>query len=228
LHEKNLRIRVNFVIITVVKPAPVLYPKQKRILSFIQTYIDDHGHGPALHDIAQGVGLKAVSTVHAHLKRLERKGVLRRSSEKGYQLLREAVVNSLEAATAAAASAVRIPLVGVNSAGLPIEAIEERSETVDIDPSLMGRQETYALRVRGESMQDHHICDGDIVIVEKQDSAHNGETVVALLEDGTVTLKDFYREKNGFRLQARNPAYAPLIVQKLQIQGKVIGLIRRY
>ena len=201
---------------------PVLYPKQKRILDYIRGYCSEHGHGPRLQEIADAVGLRALSTVHAHLERLEKKGVLRRSAEKGY-LLDDTVSSG-----SGFAKSVSVPVAGVISAGLPIEAIEDSSETVEIDPSLMGRNETYALRVKGQSMQDHHICDGDVVLIEKQDNVRNGETVVALLDDGTVTLKDLYREKKGYRLQPRNPSFPPIYIDKLTVQGKVIGLIRKY
>ncbi len=208
------------------KTIPVLYPKQKRILNFIQKYVQENGHGPALTDIAHGVGLKAVSTVHAHLERLQKKGVIRRDGQKNILFLESG--NTFELPVRISASLASIPLLGIIAAGLPIEAIEDRSETIEVDPSMLGRHETYALRVRGQSMQDHHICDGDIVVVEKQDTARNGETVVALLDDGTVTLKDFYKEKSGFRLQPRNPAFPPIHVKSLRVQGRVIGLLRRY
>ena len=206
---------------------PVLYTKQKRILEFIRDYCGEHGHGPRLQEIADAMGLRALSTVHAHLERLEKKGVLQRSPDKGY-IIDDRVNSGLSTQHPALSKSISVPLAGNISAGLPIEAIEDGSETVEVDPSLMGKRETYALRVKGQSMQDHHICDGDIVLVEKQDTARNGETIVALLDDGTVTLKDLYKEKNGYRLQPRNPAFPPLLVKRLQVQGRVIGLLRRY
>ena len=212
---------------------PVLYTKQKRILEFIRDYCGERGHGPKLQEIADAMGLRALSTVHAHLERLEKKGVLRRSPDKGY-IMDDSVTSGfrLQASGFSGGSgiskSISVPLAGNISAGLPIEAIEEGSETVEVDPSLMGRGETYALRVKGQSMQDHHICDGDVVLIEKQANARNGETVVALLDDNTVTLKDYYKEKTGFRLQPRNPAFPPIYVKQLTIQGRVIGLLRRY
>ena len=206
---------------------PILYTKQKRILEYIRDYCGEQGHGPRLQEIADAMGLRALSTVHAHLERLEKKGVLRRSSDKGY-IIDDTVRSGSRLQASGFSKSVSVPVAGNISAGLPIEAIEEGSETVEVDPSLMGKRETYALRVKGQSMQDHHICDGDIVLVEKQTSTRNGETVVALLDDGTVTLKDLYKEKSGYRLQPRNPAFPPLFVKQLQVQGRVIGLLRRY
>jgi repressor LexA len=120
-----------------------------------------------------------------------------------------------------------LPLAGTIAAGRPIEAVEDR-ESLDLEDMFVTPHGTYVLRVRGDSMIEDSICDGDFVIVERRDHARDGEMVVALIDDGEATLKRLYREKNGIRLQPANPAYEPIIVQDVQIQGVVVGVIRRF
>jgi repressor LexA len=120
-----------------------------------------------------------------------------------------------------------LPLVGTIAAGQPIEAIEHR-ESLDLEEMFVSAHENFVLRVRGDSMIGDNICDGDYVIVEQRETAHNGETVVALLDDGEATLKRLYRTRNGVRLEASNPEYEPIFAKNIQIQGVVIGVLRRY
>jgi repressor LexA len=121
----------------------------------------------------------------------------------------------------------RLPLVGTIAAGRPIEAIEER-EVLDLEELFVSPHQTFVLRVRGDSMIDDRICDGDYVVAEKRQTARDGETVVALLDNGEATLKRFYRERDGVRLEAANPNYQPIRTKHLQIQGVVVGVVRKY
>ena len=123
--------------------------------------------------------------------------------------------------------ATRLPLAGTIAAGCPIEAIEQ-SESLDLEEMFVSPSGNFALRVRGDSMIDDQICDGDYVVVEKRETASNGETVVALLEDGEATLKRFYRERGSIRLQPANPNYEPIVTKNVSIQGVVVGIIRKY
>ena len=195
-----------------------LAPVQRQTLEFLRNFIAEHHYAPTLKDIAQHIGVKSLSTAHFHLERLEQKGFIKRGSD--------GMMEIVDAATPELGpTAVR--LVGVIAAGMPIEAIENPT-TIDIPSSMIdGRGEVYCLEVSGESMIDAHICDGDIVVVKKQDSADNGQIVVALLEDGTATLKTYRRLKNGkVMLIPANPALQPITLDKVSVQGRIIGVIR--
>jgi repressor LexA len=198
-----------------------LAPVQRRTLEYLRSFISANGFGPTLKDIASFIGVRSPSTAHFHLSRLEGKGFIRRGDDGSFQL-----VEKVELPTAATPFAV--PLMGLIAAGSPIEAIEDRSVTVDVPPQFFAtRGEIYCLQVTGESMIDAHICDGDIIVVKKQDSADDGQIVVALLEDNTATVKTFRRLKGGkVMLIPHNPNHQPITVDKVSIQGRVIGLMR--
>ena len=168
--------------------------------------------------IAEFIGVKSASTAHFHLERLENKGFIRRGTDGLLELL-DRVTPEL--------GPTAVPLVGVIAAGRPIEAIEQ-SSTIEIPPSMIdGRGEVYCLEVSGNSMIDEHICDRDIVVIKKQESAEDGQIVVALLEDGSATLKRYRRLKNGsVMLIPANPTMQPITVDKVAIQGRLIGVIR--
>jgi repressor LexA len=195
-----------------------LAPVQRQTLEFLRNFLADKGYAPALKDIAEFIGVKSASTAHFHLERLEQKGFIRRGADGMLELL-DRVTPEL--------GPTAVPLVGVIAAGRPIEAIEQ-SATIEIPPAMIdGRGEVYCLEVSGNSMIDEHICDRDIVVIKKQESAEDGQIVVALLEDGSATLKRYRRLKNGsVMLIPANPTMQPITVDKVAIQGRLIGVIR--
>jgi repressor LexA len=198
----------------------LLTPKQLRVLTFIRDYSHARGYAPTMQELADEFGISKV-TVFEHIGALQKKGYLKRARHKARSLqLSEDIRFPDERAT-------RLPLVGVIAAGQPIEAIEDR-EVLDLEELFVSAHETFVLRVRGDSMVDDRICDGDLVVVEKRETARNGETVVALLEEGEATLKRFYREADGIRLQPANPKYKPIKTKNVRIQGVVVGVVRTY
>ena len=199
-----------------------LTPKQMRVLTLIRDYQRKHGYSPTMQEMADSMRVTKV-TVFEHVTGLEKKGLLRRARHRARSL----ELTEHGRAVFPDESRVSLPLVGHIAAGSPIEAVENR-ETVDLDDLFEARQGAFVLRVRGDSMIDEHIRDGDLVVCEQRNTARNGETVVALLEDGEATLKKFYKENNRIRLQPANPAYEPIFVDSVRIQGVVIGVVRTY
>ncbi len=195
--------------------------RQKEILDAIKDLMAETGRAPTLAEIARRCRLASVSTVHAHLGLLQERGFVRRrkSLRRGIELRPLALTTG----------AVEVPLLGTIAAGQPIEAVPESTGVV-IPRDLAGRGRTYVLRVRGDSMRDEQIRDGDYIVVEERSTARDGEVVVALIEGREATLKTLRRESGRIRLQPANPAVAPIVVRPddLAIQGVVIGLIRRY
>jgi len=201
------------------KHRPSLTPKQLRVLTFIRDFTAARGYVPTMQEVADEFGVSKV-TVFEHIAALQKKGYLKRSRHKARSLrLDEGIGFPDERAT-------RLPLVGHIAAGRPIEAIEER-EFLDLEELFVSPHERFVLRVRGDSMVEDRICDGDYVVVEKRPSPRDGDTVVALLDSGEATLKRMYRERDGIRLQPANPAYKPLKTKNVQVQGVVVGVIRR-
>jgi repressor LexA len=198
-----------------------LTKRQREILDYLNDFIQQHGYAPSLEEIGRRFGLSSLATVHKHLTNLQDKGVIRRAWN------RSRSVELVE--SRAGGRAVEVPLLGYVSAGRPIEAIAG-NESIMVPDDFVGKRDTYVLRVRGDSMIDEQIRDGDFVIVEDRKVAENGEMVVALLEGHDVTLKKFYRENGHVRLQPANPAMQPLVVpaERVQVQGVVIGVMRRY
>ncbi len=200
-------------------PNQSLTPKQLRVLTFIRDYSRTHGYAPTMQELADEFGVSKV-TVFEHIEALEKKGYLQRLPYKARSLqLNENIDFPDERPT-------RLPLAGTIAAGRPIEAIED-NEVLDLEEIFMTSGKNFVLRVRGDSMIEDRICDGDYIVVEQRGTARNGETVVALLDDGEATLKRFYREKNGVRLQPANSAYEPIIAKNVDIQGVVVGVLRR-
>lgn len=198
-----------------------LAPVQRKTLEFLRSFIADNGFGPTLKDVAVSIGVKSLSTAHFHLGRLEDKGFIKRGSNGEIELAnRDELVNP--------SGPCAVPLLGLIAAGSPIEAIEDTTVMVDVPPQFLdSRKEIYCLQVTGDSMIDAHICDGDVIIVRRQDVADDGEIVVALLEDGGATVKTFRRMKGGkVMLMPHNPAHKPITPDHVDIQGRVIGLIR--
>ena len=203
-----------------------LTPKQLRILTRIRDSRITRGCSPTIQELADETGVSKV-TVFEHVEALIKKGALLREPNKARSL----VVNpDMDLPDEQRNS--RLPLVGTIAAGLPIEAVEDREhldlEELFVKPTATASENTFVLRVRGDSMIDEQIRDGDFVICEKRSTARNGQTVVALLEDGEATLKKFYRERGRIRLQPANEAFEPIWVDQCQIQGIVIGVVRTY
>ncbi|HIM51762.1 MAG: transcriptional repressor LexA [Vicinamibacterales bacterium] len=198
-----------------------LTKRQREILDYLNEFIEQHGYAPSLEEIGRRFGLSSLATVHKHLTNLQDKGFIRRAWNRS---------RSVELVpTRMGGRALDLPLLGYVAAGAPIEAVVS-NETVTVPEDLVGTRDTYALRVRGNSMIDEQIRDGDLVVVEDRQTAHNGEMVIALLEGAEVTLKKFYRENGHIRLQPANDAVAPIIMRadKVQVQGVVVGVMRRY
>ena len=198
-----------------------LTKRQREILDYLQDFIQQHGYAPSLEEIGRRFGLSSLATVHKHLTNLQEKGFIKRAWNRS---------RSVEMIpTNSGGRSVDLPLLGYVAAGVPIEAVTS-NETIAVPEDLVGRRETYVLRVRGNSMIDEQICDGDFVIVEDRKTAQNGETVVALLGGSDVTLKKLYRENGRVRLQPANPTMQPLFVEadQVQVQGVVVGVMRKY
>ena len=196
--------------------------KQKEILEYIKSEIINRGYPPAVREICEAVKLKSTSSVHSHLETLEKNGFIRRDPTKpraieimddSFALTRREIVN--------------VPLVGTVTAGQPILAVENIEGYFPLPAEDLPNHEVFMLNVKGDSMINAGIFNGDKILVQKQPTAENGEKVVALLDD-SVTVKTFYKENGHFRLQPENDTMDPIIVDNLSIIGKVIGLYRRY
>lgn len=192
------------------------------ILEFIEQFTKENDYAPSYREIADNFGFSSVATVAEHVENLKLKGYLS-SGESGYRSLRVTEVNVHPDSTF---MGFTIPLLGAIRAGRPIEAIKT-DETLEIPRDMMSRN-VFALKVRGDSMVDDGILDGDYVIVEPCTNPRNGDIVVALISKDDVTLKRFYREKDHIRLQPANKKYQPIRVKKVTIQGKVRGVIRKF
>src|SRR5690606_24364037 len=198
-----------------------LTTRQREILDYLNDFIQQHGYAPSLEEIGRRFNLSSLATVHKHLTNLQEKGFIKRAWNRS---------RSVELVPARLGGrAVELPLLGYVAAGSPIEAIVG-DETLAVPEDLVGKRESYVLKVRGDSMIDEQIRDGDYVIVEDRRSADNGEMVIALLNGSDVTLKKLYREQDRIRLQPANPTLEPIYVpaDQVQIQGVVVGVMRRY
>jgi repressor LexA len=209
--------------------------RQKQVYDFLSAFVDRHGYSPSFEEIAEGLGLSSLATVHKHITNLEQKGLLRRdyNRSRSIDLLkpRGRMKQSLAVAAAAAAAAesgMSLPLMGRIAAGQPLEAMEN-PESISL-ADFTRSKDVYVLQVKGESMQDEHIVDGDYVLVEKTNVARDGEIVVALVNGSDATLKRIYVEGNKIRLQPSNAAMPPIMVPAavVQVQGRVIGVLRKY
>ena len=200
-------------------PAQVpLTRRQREILDFYQAYHAERGISPTLEEVARNFGINKV-TIFGHVKELERKGVLLRT--------KRGISRGLLPVTTGRAGA-GLPVLGTIAAGAPIETLEE-PETLDFDELAPPGKDVYVLRVKGDSMIEDAICDGDLVVVERRNNAFNGQTVVAVLPDEETTLKRYYEEPDGrVRLQPANTSLEPIFVRDIEIRGVVIVVIRRY
>lgn len=199
--------------------------RQREIYDYLAEFIEGNGYAPSLEEIAARFGLSSVATVHEHLENLAEKGAVRRDPHRS-----RAIELTDGGGRGARASAVLLPLVGRVAAGQPLEAIPD-DETLAVPESMLGRGETFVLKVAGDSMIDEHIADGDYVIVERRNTARSGERVVALIDEENATLKTFFREPDGrIRLQPANERLAPLYydASRVRIQGVAIGVLRKY
>ena len=195
--------------------------RQREIYDFIREFVAERGYSPSLEEIGAQFGLSSVATVHKHVQHLVEKGFLRKAWNRS---------RSVEPLDAQSGSAVALPLLGTVAAGSPIEAVEV-AETIEVPRELVPRRgRSFVLRVRGDSMIDEQICDGDFVIVESRPEATDGETVVALVRGEDATLKKFYRRGRKVRLQPANARMKPIDVpsDQVEIRGVVRGLLRHY
>lgn len=203
--------------------------RQQEVLDFLRRSITERGYVPSIREIVEALGVHSTSTIHYHLTGLAERGLIRwdKGKNRAIQVLdmggmapvpplvREDVTET-----------ARLPIAGRIAAGSPIEAIEDATETLDLK-GMWASMGNFALEVTGESMIEDHIMPGDMVIVKPQSSARDGEIIVALLESGEATLKRIFKEKSGFRLQPANSTMEPIFVDRVQIQGKVIGVVRQ-
>lgn len=199
-----------------------LTKRQREILDYLNEFIQQHGYAPSLEEIGRRFTLSSLATVHKHLTNLQEKGFIRRSwnRSRSVELL----------PSRGAGRAIELPMLGFVAAGMPIEAVTT-AESIAVPESLVsGKRDTYVLRVRGDSMIDEQIRDGDWVIVEDRKSADNGEMVIALVSGSDVTLKTFYKESGRIRLQPANRTMQPILVDPdaVQIQGVIVGVMRKY
>lgn len=194
---------------------------QAKILAYIEKATLQKGYPPSVREICEATGLKSTSTVHGHLIRLEKKGLLYRDSMKPRAISVPADHQAYRS------DMVHVPVVGRVTAGVPILATENIEDYISLPQSMIGSGEHFILSVRGESMINAGIFDGDYVIVKKQNTAYNGDIVIALIED-EATVKRYYKENGVFRLQPENPTMEPIIVSELTILGKVVSLFRFY
>ncbi len=192
--------------------------RAERILDYIRETIDERGYPPSVREIAEAVGLASTAAVHHHLTKLEKDGRLQKQATRS---------RALTLPGSHAAKLVVAPVMGEIAAGSPIFANEDRTETMTLPAELAPGHDTFVLRVRGKSMIEDHIDNGDYVVIQPQSTARDGEIVVALLEDNTATLKRFYKERDRVRLQPANSEMEPIYARDVKIQGKVIGVIRR-
>jgi len=197
-------------------------PKQLKILETIRNFRVLHGYSPTMQELADHLGVSKV-TIFEHVEALEKKGLIVRARNKARSLEVSPTVKLPDESKPAS-----YPIVGTIAAGQPIEAIENR-ETLELESLFNTRHGTYVLRVKGNSMIEDHIADGDYVIIERRETARDGETVVALLEDGQATLKRYFKERGRVRLQPANSTMQPIYVDKdIRIQGVLIGVLRTY
>lgn len=201
--------------------------RQRQVYDFIAEFVQKNQYSPSFEEIGEGLGLSSLATVHKHITNLEEKGLLSRDYNRSRSIDLLPPKGRLKQSMAVN-SGTMVPLMGRIAAGQPIEAIE-RPETISL-ADFTRSKDVFALEVRGESMQDEHILDGDYVLVEKTKIAHNGDIVVALVEGTDATLKRLYREGENIRLQPSNARMKPIIVpaKDVEVQGRVIGVLRKY
>ncbi len=200
-----------------------LYKRQKQILKFIRDYIEKYGYSPTLGEIAEAQGVSSLATIHEHIQALAKKGVIKKfeGSVRGIEITDEFGIKNPRT--------IELPLYGFIAAGQPIMPFTDPNATVSVAPNLISdKKRSYVLQVKGDSMIEDGILDGDFVIIEEQHTASDGDIVVALLDNGLATLKRFYKEKDRIRLEPANSAMEPIYTTDVTIQGKCVGVIRRF
>jgi repressor LexA len=200
-----------------------LYKRQRQIVDFIAQYTQKNGYSPTLKEIADCIGVSSLATVHEHLNALVKKRVLRKfeGAVRGIELIDKRIGGMLDG--------VELPVMGFIAAGKPIEPITDPNATITVSPQMItGKKRSFVLQVKGDSMIEEGILDGDYVVIEEQNEARNGEIVVALLENGLATLKRFYKEATRIRLEPANATMRPIYATNVRIQGKCVGVIRRF
>ncbi len=200
--------------------------RQRQVYDFIAGFVQSHGYSPSFEEIGSGLGLSSLATVHKHVSNLEKKGLLKRDYNRSRSI--DVLPPRGRLKQMMSPPTLSLPLLGRIAAGRPIEAVEN-PETISLG-DFTGAKDVFVLQVRGDSMQDEAILDGDYVLVEKVQTARNGEIVVALVDDSDATLKRFYLEGDRVRLQPSNAAMQPIIVPAtaVKLQGRVIGVLRKY
>ena len=200
-----------------------LYRRQKQIIDFIDQYIQKFGTSPTLQEIADALGVSSLATVHEHLQSLTKKGVIRRheGAVRGIELIDNAIGNVVDG--------IELPILGFIAAGSPIEPITDPNASIKVSSTMLsGKKRSFVLQVKGDSMIEEGILDGDFVVIEQQDSVRDGDIVVALLDNGLATLKKLFREATRVRLEPANSAMRPIYAKNVTVQGKVVGLVRRF
>lgn len=205
-----------------------LTKRQREIYDFLSTFVQSHGYSPSFEEIGTGMGLRSLATVHKHITNLEKKGLLKRGYNRSRSIDVLPVRGIPRRQKPTVVESIKLPLVGRIAAGLPVETFEN-PDTISLE-DITRSKEVFVLEVRGDSMQDEHIVNGDYVMVERIKNPRDGEIVVALIEGTETTLKRFYREGPKVRLQPANATMAPIMVaaNAVQIQGRVIGVLRKY
>lgn len=204
-------------------PIAVGYHRHQDVLNFLRLYQQKHGFSPTLQEIADGLGLRSPSTIHEHLATMVRKGIIR--IYPGQQRR----IEIIEKVIRKPAKGITVPILGFIAAGQPIEPYRDPNATTEVPPKMLsGKKRAFVLEVRGNSMVEDGILDGDFVIVEEAESANNGDIVVALLENGLATLKRFFKETTRVRLEPANAKMAPIFATDVRIQGRVVGVVRKF
>ena len=205
---------------------PALTKKQRKTLDFITTFIEQKGYSPSYREIANGLKLNSVATVAQHIDTLVDKGFLEKGANSAWSLIPVHEVQS-----SINEPGIGLPILGMIAAGSPIETVTGHKETLEVPAFMVGSKNSYVLQVKGQSMIEDGIHDGDYVVVQEKSVPSNGDTVVALVNNNEATLKRYYKEPNRIRLQPANSTMEPIYVEKgtpIKIQGVLIGLIRKY
>ncbi len=205
----------------------VLYRKERELLTYLAQFQQKHGYSPTLREMADATGHRSVSTIHAIIRNLVDKGYIQKvdGNSRILKILDESIIPTMSGIQ----PSVELPLMGYIAAGKPLEPHTDPNATFQVSASMMsGRKTSYVLQVKGDSMIEDGILDGDYVVIEKVNDAQNGEIVVALVDDNLATLKRFYRENGRVVLKPANSKMEPIYPSTLRIQGRVVGLVRRY
>ena len=200
-----------------------LYRRQKQIVDFISQYIQKYGSSPTLQEIADSLGVSSLATVHEHIATLVKKGVIRKyvGVVRGLELIDNALGKVVDG--------IELPILGLIAAGSPIEPITDPNAKLKVSSTMLsGKKRSFALQVRGDSMIEEGILDGDFVVIEEQTDVNDGDIVVALLDNGLATLKKFFKEATRIRLEPANSTMRPIYAKNVTVQGKVVGLVRRF